>query len=122
MTAKNENIEDTFLAKWIADELSDTEFKQLVSEADYLAYQKIKEGINVYQHIETADNDFTLKQVKKKISSINTKKKSPKVISIYYKAAIAVAASFILLFGLNNFFFNHVINSQTLENSKPLRY
>ena len=33
MTAKNENIEDTFLAKWIADELSDTEFKQLVSEA-----------------------------------------------------------------------------------------
>lgn len=111
MTVKNENIEDTFLAKWIADELSDTEFKQLVSEADYLAYQKIKEGINVYQHIETADNDFTLKQVKKKISSINTKKKSPKVISIYYKAAIAVAASFILLFGLNNFFFNDVTNS-----------
>ena len=44
MTAKNENIEDTFLAKWIVGEISDTEFKQLVSEADYLAYQKIKES------------------------------------------------------------------------------
>lgn len=108
MTAKNENIEDTFLAKWIAGELSDTEFKQLVSEADYLAYQKIKEGISVYQYIETADNDLTLKQIKNKISSIKTKKKSHKVISIYYKAAIAVAASLLLLFGLNNFFFNEV--------------
>lgn len=108
MTFKNENIEDTFLAKWIAGELSDTEFKQLVSEADYLAYQKIKEGIAIYQKIETANNDFTLKQIKKKIASIKTRKKSPKVISIYYKVAMAVAASLLLLFGLNNFFFNKV--------------
>ena len=108
MAENNTHIDDTFLAQWMADELSDLELKKLVSDDDYLAYKKIKEGITVYQHIE-APTDKTYTAIKHKIALLKAKKQ-PKTISIYYKVALAVAASLVLFFSLNKFFFSEVTN------------
>ncbi len=99
---KNKNVhinKDVFLAKWLADEISDIDLKKVVSQADFIAYQKIKKGIAFFDVIEAPLEDSYAK-LEQKIQL----KKSTKVKQLYTKWAFSIAASLLLLFGINAFF------------------
>ncbi len=90
---------DVFLAKWLANEISDIDLKKLVSQKDFIEYQKIKKGITFFDVIEAPlDDSYT--KLKQKIQL----KKSTKVKQLYTKWAFSIAASLLLLFGINAFF------------------
>ncbi len=99
---KNNNLHidtDVLLAKWLADEISDIDLKKLVSQEDFIAYQKIKKGIAFFDVIEAPLEDSYAK-LEQKIKV----KKSTKVKQLYTKWAFSIAASLLLLFGINSFF------------------
>ena len=87
---------DTFLAEWLAGDLSDAELKNLVSEADYVAYQKIRQGINTYSALER-ETDSSFAKIQDRIQN----KKAPKVRTLNSNNWwIGIAASLIILFGV----------------------
>jgi transmembrane sensor len=94
---ENEN----YLADWLSDKISDYELKQLISAADFLAYQKLKDTLQNYT-ISEPDLDKSFHAVKEKLAS-KRNKSSKKVISIWRYTA--VAATLILFFGLYNLYF-----------------
>jgi transmembrane sensor len=97
-TTKLDN--DYFLAQWIDGQISDSEFKKLVTEEDYMAYKKIKSGIEVHEQLQKPLNDTYVK-IKAKIKNRTSKK--AKVLPLYSKIAIFAAASVVLFFGINTF-------------------
>ncbi|HFS66806.1 MAG TPA: hypothetical protein ENK67_01185, partial [Flavobacteriia bacterium] len=99
---------DTLLAKWIANEITDSEFKNLVSKEDYIAYQKIKKGVDAYRVIEKP-LEQSFQDLKAKIE-LNY---SNKVINLYKKWAFSIAASLLLLIGINYFFKVNTLKYQT---------
>lgn len=99
---------DTLLAKWIANEITDSEFKNLVSKEDYIAYQKIKKGVDAYSVIEKP-LEQSFQDLKAKIE-LNY---SNKVINLYKKWAFSIAASLLLLIGINYFFKVNTLKYQT---------
>jgi ferric-dicitrate binding protein FerR (iron transport regulator) len=99
---------DTLLAKWLQGEISDLEFKNLVSVEDYIAYQKIKKGIDAFEVIEKPlENSFAL--LEEKIQEKN----NLKVIDLYKKWAFSIAASLLLLIGINYFFKSNTVHYST---------
>ncbi len=90
---------DVFLAKWLANEISDIDLKKLISQKDFVAYQKIKKGIAFFDVIEAPLEDSYAK-LEQKIQL----KKSTKVKQLYTKWAFSITASLLLLFGINSFF------------------
>jgi transmembrane sensor len=104
--------EDVYLAKWIAGEISDAELKNLVTVQDFIAYQKIKVGITIFEQLEKP-LDATFKKVNEKINlSIETKPKA-KTFNLYTKITIAVAAAILLFLSINIFFGNQTEIHQT---------
>lgn len=104
--------EDVYLAKWIAGEISDAELKNLVTVQDFIAYQKIKAGITIFEQLEKP-LDATFKKVNEKINlSIETKPKA-KIFNLYTKITIAVAAAILLFLTINIFFGNQTEIHQT---------
>ncbi len=95
---------DVFLAKWLVDEITDIDFKKLVSSEEFVSYKKIKEGILLYEKFETT-NSSTFKEIQQKIHRKN------KVRKLYSKWAISVAASVVLFFGVYSF-----LNQQSILN------
>ncbi|MCK8482031.1 FecR domain-containing protein [Psychroserpens algicola] len=89
----NEN--DTFLAQWLAGDLSDDQLKNMVSESDFKAFLKIRKGIETYEVLE-GDGSASFSQIQDKISLKKSKVKSLNNRSWW----IGVAASIVLLFGL----------------------
>ena len=116
---KNNNIhnDDTiFLAKWMVNEITDTDFKELVSDTDFLAYKKLKEGILLYEKLEEPI-DGSFKEIQHKIDTRN----KTKVRKLYTKWAISIAASIVLFFGINTFLGNDsVINSTKFGEQKTI--
>lgn len=104
--------EDVFLAKWIANEISDAELKKLVSEDDFLVYQKIKVGIDVFEQLE-APLDDTYQKIQQKIQAQTATKPKHKIISLYSKIAFALAASVLIFFSIAKFFGNNYIINQS---------
>lgn len=102
----NEN--DTFLAQWLAGELSDVDLKYLVSEVDYKAFVKLRKGLEVYDDLEgSTDASFT--QIKKRIAS-----KKGKVRPLNANSwLIGIAASVILFFGLFSILGNDIVTFET---------
>ena len=100
MKETNKNIDkDSILAKWLSGEISDEAFKKSVSKTDYLAYQKIKNGILAYDVIE--------RPLEKSFADIESKiqiKNKSKIKYLYKKWAFSIAATFLLLLGVNYFF------------------
>ena len=88
---------DTFLAKWIAGELSDKELKTLVGEKEYFGYLKLKEALIVNDHLN-APLDASYAKIQEKISQ-NKKK----VIPLNIKWAVGIAASILVAFVVFNF-------------------
>mgnify|MGYP001111612432 FL=1 len=103
---------DTYLAKWIADEITDDQLNELVSDKDYSAYKKLKTGVHAFEYLEAPSN-ATLTSIKDKIAAKRPVEKTTKVRSLFAKSMIAVAASIALFFSINTFLkFNDVdINS-----------
>ena len=94
------NIEDeTFLAQWIAGEVTDAELKELVSESDYHAYLKTRKGLDILDELEQPI-EISFSNIQKKIES----RKKQKVVQLKRYWAISVAASIILFFGVFSLF------------------
>lgn len=104
---------DTYLAKWIAGEISDHQLQEIVSEEDFIEYKKLQSGIEVFDYLEAPLND-TLSQINDKIAKKQSIKNKPsKVISLFTKSLIAVAASVTLIFGVNSFLNNQEVNFES---------
>ena len=106
MEQKN-TFNDTYLANWMAGKLTNNQLKELVSPEDYNSYIKLKSGIEVFDYLESPlENTFSKIQGKIKSKKESTAKKQSKVRSLYYKSAIAVAASLVLFFSISNYLTN----------------
>lgn len=95
---KNEN--ENYLADWLADKISDDQLQQLVSEDDFLAFQKIKKALGNYT-VSEPDLEYNFSAIKEKLIV----KKSVKQRSVIPMWTYAVAASLLLFFGLYQFYF-----------------
>ncbi len=84
-----------YLAEWLDGNLTDEELKKFVSEADFLAYLKLREGIKTYEDMEQPLDASYLK-LKDKIEF----GKRRKVRKLYIAWTASIAATVILFFGL----------------------
>lgn len=110
MKQSKTHINDTYLAQWLAGDLTDDQLKTLVSEVDYIAYQKLKQGIATFDVLE-APLDNTFNQIHTQIAAKrNTKEQSASKSTFW---TIAIAASIVLFIGLYTFFDSNNFTSQT---------
>ena len=58
---------ETFLAQWLAGELTDKELQDLVSEADYVAFLKLRKGLDISEQLN-ASTDDSFAKIQNKIS------------------------------------------------------
>jgi len=107
MTENNKNSKNEFfLSQWMEGTLTDTEFKTLVSKEDFLAYRKLKKGIEVFSALEKPlDNSF--------INIKNRIKNKPKVRTLNYKWLASIAAMFIFFLGFYTILGNDSILNST---------
>lgn len=97
---KRENLHkdsEIFLAKWLEGELTDLELKSLVSNEDFLAFKKLKKGLDISERLN-APIEESFAKIQTKIAQPKTK-----IRPLYTNWAIGIAASIILLFGLFTF-------------------
>lgn len=99
---------DTFLAEWLAGEISDEQLKTLVSSEDYLAFLKIRKGIETIDALE-APVDESFERIK---SRMNQKRGVVRSLQPLRWAA-GIAASIIVLFGVFTFLDDNVITYNT---------
>ena len=98
---------DRFLAQWLEGNLSDNDLKNLVGQDDYVAFLKLREGLDMRDKLNAPLDDSFL-NIKERISN-----KKPKVRSLYTNWAIGIAASIVVLFGLFMFTNNDEIIIET---------
>ncbi len=93
--------ENYFLAKWLANEITDDNLKGHISAEDFVAYKKMQKGIDVFEALEAPMDESFLK-IKNQLS----KNKKGKIIQLNAKWITAIAASVVLLIvsyvGFNN--------------------
>jgi len=97
---KIESINDHYLAKWLNAELSDEELKKLISDNDFNAFKKIKEGLDKFE--SPAFNSEKL------FSNIKSKNKKNKVRKLIINLSYAVAAILVVAFGLYLYSYSNV--------------
>jgi ferric-dicitrate binding protein FerR (iron transport regulator) len=98
---------DTFLAKWLAGELTNEQLKSMVSEEDYRAYIKLRRGLDVAEQLDLpVDESFN--KIKQRIQP-----KKGRVIPLGVKWTIGIAASFLILFSVFNFFKSNQVLIET---------
>lgn len=110
MENKNKNTDsETYLAKWLEGEIKDSDLKRLISETDFLTYKKLKTGIDLFEELEEPlDNSYAAIQDK-----IALKKKN-NLRTPVRKWAASIAASLLLLLGLNYFLTDSKVSHQAL--------
>jgi len=91
-----EHTNDTFLSDWLADKISDEQLKLLVSNEDFLAYQKLKNALGNYS-VATPNMEEQFGKIQQKINKKQNVRK-PKVLHLWKYTA--VAASLLLFFVL----------------------
>lgn len=109
MKKQNSNSnEETFLANWLEGKISDAEFKNRISEADYNAYLKLRKGLDASDQLNASTED-SFNKIQQKIANKKTR------VHILYPVrwSISIAASIILLFGLFSIFSTDVITHET---------
>lgn len=109
-----ENINETYLSDWLAHKISDDQLKHLVSEDDFLAYQKLKITLENYS-APSVDMDRNFEAVKQKMQA---KKQPTKVISFWKYAA--VAACLLTVFGLYQMFYFSNVTSTGFGETKSV--
>jgi len=106
---------DTYLAKWMAGEITDDALKKEVSEKDFSEYKKIQAAILLHEQLEAPVNDM-FANIQEKIAAKKTVKPQEtkrKIIPLFTKTAIAVAASIVLFFSINTFLVNNEVLFET---------
>ncbi len=98
-----ESFDDTFLARWVADELSAEELLEFKKSKYYLDYKKINEGAKALE-VPSFDGEAILDGI---YGSLQDKATKPKVVRMMpnwvYGAAAAVIVAFgVFLFKNNN--------------------
>ncbi len=107
------NTQDFYLAEWLEGNLSDIQLKELITANDFLAYQKLKTSFDVISELE-ASMDTTLQAIKNKLpKKIIEAPKKTKVISLYTKWAVSIAAAFLLFFSV----YNNFSSTETIINA-----
>ncbi|UPT70094.1 MAG: FecR domain-containing protein [Flavobacterium sp. JAD_PAG50586_2] len=91
-----ENENETYLADWLADKISDEQLKKLVTEEAFLDFQQLKNTVENFT-VSNPDLDKNFEAVKQKFH-VKKAKKRVKVFPLWRYSAIA--ATFLLLFGL----------------------
>ena len=108
---ENQNLhsnEDTFLAQWLEGNLTDTELKKCISEADYNAYLKLRKGLDASDQLNASTED-SFNKIQQKIAN-----KKTRVRNLYsVRWSIGVAASIVFLFGLFSILGNNGITHET---------
>jgi len=105
---ESHNANDTFLAQWLAGELSDYELKALVSEADYNSFLKLRKGLEVHDNLE-GSTDASFVKIQENIAN-----KKGKVRSLNTNTwLMGIAASVILFFGLFSILGNDMVTIET---------
>ncbi len=94
-----EEMNETYLADWLADKITDEQLKQLVSEEDFLAYQQLKNTLSGFE-IGQPDLEQNFSAIKQKLA--NKKETKPKVVPLWRYAS--VAACLLVMFGIYHFF------------------
>jgi len=109
MENQNSHInEETFLAQWLEGNLSDTELKNRISEADYNAYLKLRKGLYVSDKLNASTED-SFNKIQQKVDN-----KKTRVRKLYpMRWSIGVAASIVFLFGLFSVLGNNGITYET---------
>lgn len=94
-----EAMNETYLSDWLAGQITDEQLKQLISEEDFLAYQKIKSTLDGLE-IKTPDLEENFNAIKTKLAAKKETRK--RVIPLWRYAS--VAACLLVLFGVYHFF------------------
>ncbi len=115
MKIKNTNIENEFyLSQWIEGNLADTELKKLVSEDDFLAYKKLKKGIEVFCDLEQP-LDTSFERI------LHRMDKKTKIRKLHLKWIASIAAMLLFFMGfyalINN---NSVLNKSSFGEQKTI--
>lgn len=90
---------DTFLAQWLEGSISDAQLKALVSSSDFMQYQNLKAGIQLYERIESPQQEL-FQSIQQRIQQ----KPKAKVLPLFGKIAFAAAAVVLLFFSINKVF------------------
>lgn len=109
MENQNPHIDkDTFLAQWLEGELSDKELKNLINEADYNVYLKLRKGLHTSDKLN-ASTQHSFNKIQQNIAN----KKTP-IFKLYpVRWSIGIAASIVFLFGLFSILGNNDIIYET---------
>ncbi|MFM2369941.1 MAG: hypothetical protein RL619_2258 [Bacteroidota bacterium] len=107
--------ENYILSKWLNNELTDSELADFKATDDYAIYEKIK---NYSSQLEVAefDEDKILANILKQ------EKKTPKVIPLYKKWLVQIAAIFILGLAITYVIQNFVPQTQYAQNGKIITF
>lgn len=97
------NYDDTFLARWLAKELTLEELQEFEASEDFSKYQQIIETLNVVDLPEFNVDENYQKTLNKLNTRVEQRSKSRKLISILSYSAAASIALLILAY---NFFFS----------------
>ena len=88
-----QNYDNSFLARWLTNDLNDEELKQFQKTDEYKQYHQIIETLNTasFPHYDVDSNfEATLKKINKQpISNLRIEKK-PKIYTWFYTAAASV--------------------------------
>ena len=90
---------DTFLARWLNNELTPSELREFEKSSDFLLYKKIAE-----KSLEFSTPDFNKKGVFAQIQTKVASKKKGRVRSLVTRLSYVAAASVVLTFAI--LFFN----------------
>ncbi len=100
---------ETLIARWMAGDISDADFKKYMSNEDFTAYVKLRKALQLYEHTQTEMPDKVYQNIKSKISK---PKQTSKKIN-YVKLAISVAAVLLLFVSVNYFLSPSIFSVET---------
>lgn len=104
---------ETFLARWLNNELSEKELKDFEASSDFLIYKKIAE-----KSLELEAPEFDKELVLKKVQENATRKKGKVIKPLFRRMTYVAAASVIILLGL--FFFTNLPEKHTTSFGEQL--
>jgi len=102
----------TYLSQWIEGDISDNELENLVSEEDFIAFQKLRSLLSSVKP-KDLDKEGDYAKIQVKLGKKQSVKRSTKIksIPVWWKYT-GVAATIALFFGLfQMFYFSNVINT-----------
>ena len=88
---------ELLIARWMADEITDTEFKKQVSPEDFIAYKKLKLATDLYADSKRDLAPDLWNKIEQRIQA------KPRKSYLLYRSIAAVAAILLLFIAVNKF-------------------